>query len=151
MHASLLAILDGVQDLFGTLRYRNDIDRGSRPHGTAYDCLDRWAPTNPDETVPDGTLTDPPADAPAVSGLPSDETSAAATPPRKAKPFGKKPKPADQNESVGVSNSSAAASDDSVGTPKPPKKRFDAPKKHRVTGSSSDTTGSMARSAPAFG
>jgi hypothetical protein len=108
-------------------------------------------PTNPDETVPDGTLTDPPADAPAVSGLPSDETSAPATPPRKAKPFGKKPKPADQNESVGVSNSSAAASDDSVGTPKPPKKRFDAPKKHRVTGSSSDTTGNLARSAPAFG
>ena len=33
---------------------------------------------------------------------------------RKTKPFGKKPTPADQNESVGVSNSSAAASDDSV-------------------------------------
>jgi hypothetical protein len=108
-------------------------------------------PTNPDETVPDGTLTDPPADAPAVSGTPSDETSSPVTPLRKAKPFGKKPKPADQNESVGVSNSSAAASDDSVGTPKPPKKRFDAPKKHAVTGSSSDSTGSPADSAPRLG
>ena len=100
-------------------------------------------PTNPDETK-----TDPPADAPTVSGAPSSETSPAVTTLRKTKPFGKEPTPADQNESVGVSNSSAAASDDGVRTPKPQKKRFDEPKKHRSTGSPSDGTGSTVRSVP---
>ena len=109
-------------------------------------------PTNPDETVPDGALTDPPADVPTVSGAPSDETSAPVTAPRNAKPFGKKPKPADANESVGVSNSPAsAASSDTVGTPTPPKKRFNEPKKHRLAGSPSDSTGSPADSAPGLG
>ena len=105
-------------------------------------------PANPDETGPDGTLADPPADTPTMSGAPSGETSPPATSPRKPKPFGKKQKPADENESVGASNSSATPSSDSVGTPKQPKKRINEPKKHRVSGSPSDGTGSPADSAP---
>jgi len=103
-------------------------------------------PTNTDEEQ-----THPPASAPTMSGSQSDESSLPATPPRKPKPFDKKPKPADENESVGASNSSATTSSDSVGTPIPPKKRFNEPKKHRVTGSSSDSTGSPADSAPSLG
>ena len=61
-------------------------------------------PMNPDETK-----AEPPADAPTVSGAPSSETSPPVTPLRKTKPFGKKPKPADENESSGASNSSATA------------------------------------------
>ena len=104
--------------------------------------------TNPDETGPAETKADAPAGAPTVSGAPSSETSPPVTPPRKPKPFGKKPKAALENESVGVSDSPAAASSDSVGTPTPPKKRFNEPKKHRLTGSPSDSTGSPADSAP---
>ncbi len=74
---------------------------------------------SPDETVRLSRAADA-----TVSGAPSGESSPPVTPPRKSKPFGKKPKPADENESVGVSNSSAAVSGDSVGTPKPPKNRF---------------------------
>jgi hypothetical protein len=88
------------------------------------------------------------AGAPVASGAPSGVPSPPLTTLRKTKPFGKEPKRALENESVGVSNSSAAASSDRVGTPKPPKKRFDEPKKHRVTGSPSDGTGSPVRSAP---
>jgi hypothetical protein len=99
--------------------------------------------TDPDETNPDDTKADPPAGAPTVSGAPSGEASPPVTPPRKPKPFGKKPKLADE-----TSSTSPAVSGDSVGTPNPPKSRFTEPKKHRLTGSPSDSTGSPTRSAP---
>jgi hypothetical protein len=100
-------------------------------------------PTNPDETSPDETMTNHPASAAIASGAPSGVTSPPVTLPRRPKPFGKKPKPADE-----TSNPSPAASGDSVGMPKRPTNRFTEPKKHRVTDSPSDGTASPARLAP---
>jgi hypothetical protein len=99
--------------------------------------------TGPDETGPAETKADAPAGAPTVSGAPFGDASPPVTPLRKPKPFGKKPKPADE-----TSSTSPAVSGDSVGTPNPPKSRFTEPKKHRLTGSSSDSTGSPVRLAP---
>ena len=65
--------------------------------------------------------------------------------------FGKKPKLAAEtsnpsispsNASVGASNSPGATSNDSVGAPKPPRKRFNGLNKHRLTGSLSGSEAS---------
>jgi hypothetical protein len=137
----------------------SDLDETALPvQETALDTQRVQTPTNPKDdlevqadlprtdatpTNPDERKTDPPPSAPTMSGASPSETSPPVVPPRKPRPFGKEPKPADE-----TSNASPAASDESVGMPKRPTNRFTEPKKHRVTGSPSDGTASPARLAP---